>query len=92
MDSATRVLLIEDNPGDVRLIELMLKEARGIELRCAQTLGDALGLTSAGTGRGFSGWRNGIGRIGLCCQGFSARLWNPTALRVWRIRGMNEEE
>lgn len=39
-----RVLLIEDNPGDARLIELMLKEANGdtFEVRRAERLDQAL--------------------------------------------------
>ncbi|MBI3585197.1 MAG: response regulator [Nitrospinae bacterium] len=41
-----RVLLIEDNPGDVRLIQEMLKEAdyAGFELSCVESLGEALKL------------------------------------------------
>lgn len=45
-----RVLLIEDNPGDARLIELMLREADGeaFELRHAERLED--GLRELGNG------------------------------------------
>ncbi|HWC58376.1 MAG TPA: response regulator, partial [Verrucomicrobiae bacterium] len=46
-----RALLIEDNPGDARLIELMLAEADGkaIELRHVERLEDGLRELSNGT-------------------------------------------
>ncbi|HLX72006.1 MAG TPA: diguanylate cyclase, partial [Verrucomicrobiae bacterium] len=45
-----KVLLIEDNPGDARLIELMLREADGesFELRRTERLED--GLRELGNG------------------------------------------
>jgi DNA-binding response OmpR family regulator len=47
-----RVLLVEDNPGDARLVEIMLSEAgssAGFEVSHAGTLGEALGrLEEAG--------------------------------------------
>ena len=48
-DRPLRVLLIEDNPGDARLIREMLAEARGVslELECAERLSTGLERLSA---------------------------------------------
>lgn len=50
MAQQIRVLLIEDNPGDARLIEVMLKEADGatFEVRRAERLEQALGELGTG--------------------------------------------
>jgi PAS domain S-box-containing protein len=42
-----RALLVEDVPGDARLVEEMLRGADGYELRCAATLAEALAALRA---------------------------------------------
>jgi DNA-binding response OmpR family regulator len=42
-DQATRILLIEDNPGDVDLVRLRLLESQpGLKVDCVPRLSDAL--------------------------------------------------
>jgi signal transduction histidine kinase len=49
-DQATRVLLIEDNPGDVDLVRLRLVESLpGAQVSCASRLSDALALLAQET-------------------------------------------
>ena len=46
-EQPTKILLIEDNPGDARLIELMLEDARGFPfaIQFADRLSDGLKKT-----------------------------------------------
>ena len=47
MGEKIRILLIEDNPGDVRLIKEILSPAKGgFEITAAEKLGDGLKLLS----------------------------------------------
>ena len=48
-EKTTRILLIEDNPGDARLIELMLDDARGFpfEIKFADRLAEGLEILGA---------------------------------------------
>ncbi|MBF0562061.1 MAG: response regulator [Alphaproteobacteria bacterium] len=41
------LLLVDDSPGDRRLVQLMLKGARGIDLACAESMGAALEIIAA---------------------------------------------
>src|SRR5271163_4367352 len=49
-DQATRILLIEDNPGDVDLVRLRLLESQpGLKVDCVPRLSDALASLSRET-------------------------------------------
>ncbi len=50
MNDSTRILLIEDNPGDVRLLREMLTEVAGavLDLECADRLSSGLECLAAG--------------------------------------------
>ena len=40
---AVKLLMVEDNPGDARLVQVMLQDAGGFQVSWSETLGDALG-------------------------------------------------
>jgi len=51
-ERSTRVLLIEDNPGDADLIRLRLVEGSSpVDVSCAQRLSDGLASISSPTAR-----------------------------------------